>query len=1230
MRIVLFFLLIAVSPVFGQNVLYRKVNEAERQSRIRSYDLFRISDGPGTRLSSLPPPTKPLQLNEASARKIWLENPRTLSFSLPADSGALTLKLISRDIFSPDFRVTDAQNREVFNPAERYYRGVIEGDSSSLVSVTISEQGVSVYLYGERGNYHLSKTNEIYELRKIENDLTALSCAVRDTTEVPVSWGPGMNLRSSSTEFVNCNPVQVYFEVDYSLFQTVGNTEGAIAATTALFNRVALVFENENVNMVLWGVRIWDTPDPYQNLQGGMQVFNDFTDRMYREPRGEVAHLLTARNFAEFSGVAQLIDMCDRNIRTGLNAGLNLNSGSLGSIPHEIGHNLGVYHTHSCRWPGGPLDNCAFPEDGTCNQGPPTNGTGTIMSYCFGDVIRNGFGVLPGNLLRKTVGQCWGSYEKPVALRTPDVRGNSVKLAWRHSLIDTPFQVEYRTTASGEWSKRAVRDTTVVIGALLPDTHYSWRVRTACSAYAEGEFRTTSAPGYCLPEISRKGACTYRMQKEWDYVMIDNHQLDLFKPCYEPYYYSDKSLPDLASGEHSVTVYYSPSYTSGLQISIWLDLNGNGFFEESENVYYHVGRYTGVITGSFKIPDGLTTPATRMRLGVFSLGRSEEPVPNEPCGSYTSGYVIDYQVNIVECREEDRLPAKNLRAKEIAGQLTELSWESASAKAFNVEYRLKYAEGWISLPAKGNSLILEGLDRGKTYEWRVKAACGEYTSSEFIAPKASYCIPVYLPENYNNCVNNGTGIRRFIVEGTTLDHVSECGERGYELFTHDPATLKTGETYTFRIQFVNAGYYMRAAIWIDIDNDGIFNINEKFFYSREAVRGELTGQFTLPARARTTKNTRMRITALVHKSADASCYVEDHFGETEDYTIHIEDPCGEWLEGDFGISDGTACEGGKIEGKTRLPEGAPVKLRIGNWGEAATVDLTAYVKDGKVKWTNIANGIYRIHSATVNGCTSQFDNFVYISRPQPVFQLEFIRHLSMCDLPTGTLGFVTNLDDGIYDFGYLLNDSAYQTRVEVKSRWALFKASRAGIYRNFSIGTPKCILLDQSMATITSPGKPEVSAANSGPYYAGETIRLTATGGVDYAWKGPDGFSSDQQHPEIRLAKVVNSGEYTVTVRDARNCGNTAATRVEIIPVLALETEEWVKVYPNPVADVLSVQVPYDDESRATLYSMDGRELKQIRFKEKVEIKVRSLGAGNYILKVRNGIKTYVTRVNVL
>jgi hypothetical protein len=62
---------------------------------------------------------------------------------------------------------------------------------------------------------------------------------------------------------------------------------------------------------------------------------------------------------------------------------------------HETGHQLGSPHTHSCSWPGGPIDNCALPEDGLCQPGPTPIGGGSIMSYCSSIDFNKGIGASP-------------------------------------------------------------------------------------------------------------------------------------------------------------------------------------------------------------------------------------------------------------------------------------------------------------------------------------------------------------------------------------------------------------------------------------------------------------------------------------------------------------------------------------------------------------------------------------------------------------------------------------------------------------------------------------------------------------------------------------------------------------------------------------------------------------------------------------------------------------------
>lgn len=89
--------------------------------------------------------------------------------------------------------------------------------------------------------------------------------------------------------------------------------------------------------------------------------------------------------------------------------------------------------------------------------------------------------------------------------------------------------------------------------------------------------------------------------------------------------------------------------------------------------------------------------------------------------------------------------------------------------------------------------------------------------------------------------------------------------------------------------------------------------------------------------------------------------------------------------------------------------------------------------------------------------------------------------------------------------------------------------------------------------TVSFIGGLQAVATNTGAYCVGETIQLNGSGGVDYAWTGPGGFTSTQQNPTIGTAANADtllSGVYQLIVSDP-NCPDTdtATTTVVVNPV---------------------------------------------------------------------------------
>ncbi|MFC4872723.1 zinc-dependent metalloprotease [Negadavirga shengliensis] len=220
------------------------------------------------------------------------------------------------------------------------------------------------------------------------------------------------------------NCVRFYFETEHDIFQARESVEGVEGFITGLYNQVALLYQNENIETAISEIHVWTTPDPYTatNTQDLLNQFRAETTAI----NGDLGHLLTFRpvgggRAAGYDGICN----SDVNARLAVSR-LNNNyqlvpnySWSVLVVTHEFGHLMGSRHTHACVWNGNntAIDGChncqehPDPTNGSCNncpQPPTPSGGGTIMSYCHtsdnpGINFNLGFGLQPGNVIRNSV-----------------------------------------------------------------------------------------------------------------------------------------------------------------------------------------------------------------------------------------------------------------------------------------------------------------------------------------------------------------------------------------------------------------------------------------------------------------------------------------------------------------------------------------------------------------------------------------------------------------------------------------------------------------------------------------------------------------------------------------------------------------------------------------------------------------------------------------------------------
>ena len=126
-------------------------------------------------------------------------------------------------------------------------------------------------------------------------------------------------------------------------------------------------------------------------------------------------------------------------------------------------------------------------------------------------------------------------------------------------------------------------------------------------------------------------------------------------------------------------------------------------------------------------------------------------------------------------------------------------------------------------------------------------------------------------------------------------------------------------------------------------------------------------------------------------------------------------------------------------------------------------------------------------------------------------------------------------------------NSTTLTRPFISSSAAGNYGYRLSVAEAGNLGSTSC-RISSIPVTVIIHAKAIATATNTGPVCKGSSITLTGSGGTQYLWTGPNGYTANTASATINRVTAMNAGIYTLRVSNAASCSSLATTTVLINP----------------------------------------------------------------------------------